>query len=221
MFGASRDNSDGTKVTPDAPAVLARAKIRFAESGKYLSEIEGYSAQGQIDVGFNYRDNGLDQANTSQVRAFHLDVEKLDGGGHYYRPIQENLAYDGASSWPQWCRQVASKVLCRVTGDMDGVYLTNVGGTSLSDAQRLRVYNKLSAAGWQHPETLTWVKNDEPFFFGDKAGILSKLEVGGEPMVEFAPDGKPRATYFDLKKSYLFNKDSYYIDIVGGYLGLN
>ena len=57
------------------------------------------------------------------------------------------------------------------------------------------------------------------FWFDDKAKILKGLEIGGEPMVEFGPDGIPRATYIDLAKSKQLTKGifDWYVDVIGGY----
>jgi hypothetical protein len=200
-------------------AVLDRAETRFGEK-QYLSQIEHYAHQGEIDVGFNYADNGLKEESTSELRKFALDGSDIGGGAMYYRPLQENPALKGLAEkgkLPDWCKRLLKTVLCRVTGDMDGVYITNVGGTSLSDTKRLRIYLKLAKAGWQHPETLTWLLGDGQFFFSAKKKILAGLEKAGQAMIEFGPDGKQRATYFDLSKSFLFAPDSYYIDVLGGY----
>jgi hypothetical protein len=203
--------------TQEKAAVLDRATTRFGEK-KYLPSIQGYSDAGQIDVGFGYRGNGLELDPTSAPRKFHLDAEKVKGGT-YYRPLQENPVLDGLAqggSLPTMCKPGLGAVLCRITGDMDGVYIINKGGTSVSEAKRLTVYQRLAAKGWQHPETLTWMKGDGSFFFGAKEKILASLQVGGEPMMEFGTDGKVRSTYFDLSKSHLFSQDAYYIDIIGG-----
>ena len=121
---------------------------------------------------------------------------------------------------PPNCKQLLLSVLCTVTGDIDGVYVTSVDGGPVSPAKLIKVYNKLQALGWQHPETLTWVDHQGQFFFGAKKKILSGLQQGGgDAMIEFAPDGKRRATYLDLAKSALIDKSGkdYRVDIVGGY----
>jgi len=56
--------------------------------------------------------------------------------------------------------------------------------------------------------------------FGAKAKILAGLELGGEPMIQFAPNFKQYATYLDLAKSKLISSTNYYLDIVGGYTDL-
>ena len=205
--------------------VLSRAATRFDEASKYGSKIKGFAAKGEIDVGFNYRENGLDLDTTAEVRKFSLDshVVKDSKGkvtGTYYKPLQENPALDGlaeSGTLPKECFRRLAAVLCRVTGDMDGVYVTNPGGTSLDPTKLARVYEKLAAAGWQHPETLTWINSEGSFYFGAKANILKGLQKGGEAMVEFGPDGITRSTYLDLDKSWLFNPQSFYLDVDGGY----
>jgi hypothetical protein len=109
-------------------------------------------------------------------------------------------------------------VLCTVTGDTDGVYITSVDGGPVPKDTLLKVYAELQAAGWQHPETLTWINDQGQFYFGAKAKILKGLEQGGgEAMVEFGPDGKRRATYLDLDQSSLLGTNNYYVRVVGGY----
>ena len=39
------------------------------------------------------------------------------------------------------------KLLCRVTGDMDGVYLTDLQGRALDAEKRIKVYDLLAAVG--------------------------------------------------------------------------
>ena len=99
---------------------------------------------------------------------------------------------------------------------MDGVYLTGPDGRALSAAKRFKVYARLMAVGWQHPETLTWIKKGL-FDFAAKSKILKGLELGGEPMMEFAPDGKVRATYLKLKNSHLNRVSDYFVAVLGGY----
>lgn len=63
----------------------------------------------------------------------------------------------------------------------------------------MAVYEKLIAAGWQHPETLTWLSDPETFYFGAKDAILSGLTLGGEPMIEIGLDpNKQFATYLEV-----------------------
>lgn len=119
---------------------------------------------------------------------------------------------------PPNCRRMLLSVLCTITGDTDGVCITNLDGGPLPQDQLLKVYAQLQAAGWQHPETLTWINNEGQFFFGAKANILKGLEQGGgEAMIEYAPDGVRRATYLNLQQSALISRDSFRLQVVGGY----
>ena len=213
-------NSGLTK--EEQQVVFSRAKTRFNESSKYLNKIEGFAQKEQIDVGFNYRENGLDIDTAPELRKFALDSERLTGGGTYYRPLQENPALDGLAEsgiLPKECLRQLAAVLCRVTGDMDGVYVTGPNGTALDPVKLAKVYELLAAAGWQHPETLTWIDANGKFYFGAKAKILQGLEKGGEAMVEFGPDGLARATFLDLTKSYLFGPQEFFLSVDGGYWG--
>ncbi len=213
----------------DKLAVLDRLETRIGEA-KYVPKIEGYSKKGQINVGFNYRDNGINRPTTAKVRKFDLQVQSIGAegdipaGGSYYTPYQENLeaaqAVKNGGPLPPNCKRLLLSVLCTVTGDVDGVYVTTVDGGPVPQAKLIKVYNELQALGWQHPETLTWVDNQGQFFFGAKKKILSGLQQGGgEAMIEFAPDGKRRATYLDLAKSTLIDKNgtNYRVSVVGGY----
>ena len=214
-------------LNPELQEVVQKRFDTRLEEADYVNTIEGYSKDGKIDVGFNYADNGVKLDSTSKVRGFTLDSESIDGGGTYYRPYQENPALnglaDGKGKLPKdaslCIRKLIKKVkqlLCRVSGDMDGVYLTGVDNTALTEAKRIQVYNALAAVGWQHPETLTWIKSGL-FDFEKKTKILTGLELGGEPMMEFAPDGTVRATYLSLNASRLSSVNDYFVGVLGGY----
>ena len=222
---------------PLRDAIASRAATRFGEV-KYLSKIEQFSQEGQISVGFNYADNGIAQATTPDVRGFDLVAEPVDKvpdlqiakqGGTYYRPYQENPALDhladGKGPLPKDASlcirkliEAVMKLLCRVTGDMDGVYLTDLQGRALDAEKRIKVYDLLAAVGWQHPETLTWIQNGL-FDFTDKTNILKGLQLGGEAMMEFAPGPfgpVVRATYLSLAASKLTSVDDYFVAVLGG-----
>jgi hypothetical protein len=207
-------------------AILSRFDTRLGEK-KYISTIEGYAKNGEINVGFNYRDNGINRASTRQIRKFDLlsspaPVEDgLPPGGTYYTPLQENLDYYNlrkGGTLPPDCQRLLASVLCTITGDVDGVYITTVDGGAVPASKMEAIYAKLQAAGWQHPETLTWINNQGEFLFGAKAKILKGLEQGGgEAMIEFAPDGVRRATYLDLSQSTLLAPNEFRLTVVGGY----
>ncbi|MFN8170088.1 MAG: PKD domain-containing protein [Candidatus Nanopelagicales bacterium] len=205
--------------------VLDRMETRFNEADKYLKKIEGFSAAQQIDVGFNYAENGLDVATDSKVRKFQLTGSKQASGSTYYRPWQENVArsFPSGSPLPTWCKDFGSTlgILCRVTGDMDGVYLTTATGRPLPLNKLLRVYRKLAQAGWQHPETFTWTEQlTGAFDFKAKRKILGGLTKGGEKLMEFGPDGKARAVWIDLTKSWFGDARHYFVGRVGGFTNL-
>jgi hypothetical protein len=206
----------------DYKIVMARFELRLSES-KYIKTIQGYSKAGEINVGFNYADNGLNLTSTRQIRKFKLIETSLPDGGTLYTPYQENLTYYNlrkTGTLPPRCKRLLGSVLCEVTGDMDGVYVTTTAGGSVPQDILVKVYEALAKAGWQHPETLTWINDAGDFMFGAKQKILDGLQVGGEPMIQFAPDGQQYATYLDLAKSKLIDSDNYFLDIVGGYTKL-
>ena len=230
---AIRANIENSALTADQKAVVVdRLNTRLAEK-QYVSKIEGFSKRGQINVGFNYRDNGLNISSTSKLRKFDLEsvaikaektpVGEIPEGGTYYTPYQENrnlYKLRKTGELPPDCKRALLTVLCTVTGDIDGVYVTTVDGGAVAKDILVKVYNELQEAGWQHPETLTWINNTGEFLFGAKAKILEGLERGiGEAMLEFAPDGGRRATFIDLKQSSLIGKngENYRVRIIGGY----
>ena len=217
--------------------IIKRRDTRFGEY-KYVETIEGFSKKGQINVGFNYRDNGINIEATSKLRKFDLvstdiPAEKgIPAGGTYYTPYQENpaaaKAFKKGGPRPKNCIEKLLSLLCTVTGDMDGVYITNLNGGPLSKEKMIEVYAALQEAGWQHPETLTWIKKNlnpeailegqTEFLFGAKSAILDELQYGtGQAMIEYAPGGVRRATYLDMKQSQLITRDQWQLHVVGGY----
>ena len=199
--------------------VRARAVTRFGEH-EYVDKIEHFSQEGKIDVGFNYADNGANETYTEKYRAFDLESQKINGGGTYYRPFKENPALDGLADGTgehpkdagKCIRKLVAavmKLLSRVTGDMDGVYLTDLAGRALSEAKQIRVYKLLQAVGWQHPETLTWISKEGLFDFAKKTDILKRLQLGGQAMMEFGPRNVVRATYLNLADSTLTSARDY------------
>ena len=208
-------------------AILDRFETRLGEK-KYISKIEGFSKKGQINVGFNYRDNGIGRPSTSVLRKFDLQSaaipaeEGIPAGGTYYTPYQENPKYASLArsggKLPADCIEKLLSVLCTVTGDMDGVYVTTLQGGAIPSDKMVKIYKLLQEAGWQHPETLTWINDEGQFFFGSKEKILRGLEQnGGEAMIEYAPDGVRRATYLNLDQSSLLSRDNFRLRVVGGY----
>lgn len=169
-------------------AVLDRLETRIGEE-KYIPKVEGFSKKGQINVGFNDRDNGVNRASTSQLRKCDLEAAPIgaDGdipaAGTYYTPYKENPKYASLAKsggpLPADCKEVLLSVLCTITGDVDGVYVTNVAGGPVPPAKLVKVYEALQAAGWQHPETLTWINNQGEFSSGPRP--RSSRVSSGEP----------------------------------------
>jgi hypothetical protein len=203
-------------------AVIARLETRIGES-KYIKTIEGYSKAKEINVGFNYADNGIDRTTTRQIRKFTLIEGTTADGGTIYTPYQENLNYYSlrkSGTLPPRCKRLLGSVLCQVTGDMDGVYITTTSGGAVPENVLLKVYNELQKAGWQHPETLTWINDAGEFMFAAKEKILQGLQLGGEATVQFAPDGNEYSTYLNLAGSKLINSDNFTLDFLGGFTTL-
>ena len=206
-----------------------RWKTRKNEAKKYLDDIQAFDKKGQIDVGFNYRDNGIGAESTVKLRGFELQESTDALGSKVYRPLQENTALKPGGKIPKGagCKEAVinaiKKILCRVTGDMDGVYLAEPNGTPIPTDKLMKVYEALQEAGWQHPETLTWVdqmgEGGAKFWFAKKEEILGGLELGGEAMAEIGPDGVFRAAYLDLKKTIQqsFGTGNWKLGIQGGF----
>jgi len=86
--------------------------------------------------------------------------------------------------------------------------------------QMVKIYDALADAGWQHPETLTWINDQGEFLFGAKVGIINKLDIstpGAQAIVEYGPDSVARAVYLNLKESNLVGRDNFRLRRVGGY----
>ena len=86
---------------------------------------------------------------------------------------------------------------------------------------RESIDRKLAQAGWQHPETFTWTEQmTGAFDFKAKRKILGGLTKGGEKLMEFGPDGKARAVWIDLTKSWFGDARHYFVGRVGGFTNL-
>ncbi len=124
----------------DYKIVMDRFETRLGEV-KYLKTIEGFAKSGEINVGFNYADNGIQQATTRQIRKFALESQEV-AGGTLYTPYQENLSLYSlrkGGTLPSWCERGLGSVLCRVTGDMDGVYITTTAGGAVDQSKLVRI----------------------------------------------------------------------------------
>jgi hypothetical protein len=199
--------------------ILKRFEVRYNEVPNYLKKIKEMSKKGEIDVGFNYRENGINEPSAVDKRKFTLTRTDIGDGSSYYRPWQQKLSVKPGAKLPKWCRNFGHLlgVLCRVTGDMDGVYIADPAGRALSPEKIIAVYKRLAKAGWQHPETFTWVDQmTGEFYFNAKKKILAGLTAGGEKVMEFAPDSKVRAVWLDLEKSVMTGPQDYFIARNGG-----
>ena len=202
-----------------------RMKLRFAEADDYLDKIEAMERKGEIDVGFNVTENGWVEVPTAEKKhAFRLERVEEPNGSVTYRPLQENKSLKPTRNIPSNCKRERFgrelKVLCRVTGDMDGVYIATPQGGPLDKDKLFAVYADLEEAGWQHPETLTWAVDMAKggFWFDKKDDILRGHEIGGKALAEFSPGGV-LATYLNIDQSRLISgaTGDWWVNIVGGY----
>ena len=206
--------------------ILTRAAIRFAEAPAELRKLEEFAKVGEVEVGVNYRENGMPGTPAEkEFRNFAMTEQELPSKSTYYRPWQQNITLTPGAKIPKWCIGFGGTlgILCRITGDMDGVYVTDLAGGGLPLTKLLRVYQLLEAAGWQHPETFTWTKlATGEFWFQKKQEILEELTKGNQMIMEYAPDGKVRAVYLNLKKSMSLSKSAadFFVVRDGGYVAL-
>jgi hypothetical protein len=183
-------------------AVIERLGVRLGEE-KYLPELQSFAKRKRIDVGKNYRENGLapeDAPFESELRAFELNSVK--GSPGEYVPMMWNTSRGK---------------MALITGDLDGLYIIAARGHALTAKQHLAILRELWEAGWQHPETLTWIRNGE-FEFAAKHKILGGHALGAEAAMEIGPDGIARAVFIDLGKSLLFDSRAFWLDVVGGFV---
>jgi hypothetical protein len=219
---------------------LMRLKGRFAENGEDFTHIEQMlnterkacstcpATKGWTNAGFNATGSGRATSSVSRWRRFTVKETPIlapDGTvlGTLYEPLEENIAYASAPklgrSVPALCQAELGTVMCPITGDIDLVYITNLLGGSLSAAKMLEVFAALDEAGFAHTDLVTWIDQQEgSFFFKDKLDQLAGLVKGKESTVQFAPDGKQRATYLaPLDQSIATGPNSYQLTILGTY----
>ncbi len=176
---------------------LVRLESRQKEWQKYEKLYKSWDKQKWVDVGYNYKDNGITsklRVNRPQARGFQLKavdgtteeyIVQLRDSGHQWRPI---------------------------TGDIDGVTFTHADGSALSESEHLWLLEKIRKnpllAG-QHGESGTYIKGGVGF-------IEDNLK--GEAGIQFAPRQPIRAVKFNAKKSYWKNTNEYYLHWDGGYI---
>lgn len=185
--------------------VKKRWEKRKKEWDKHLDEYRGYQENG-IPVGFNYADNGIPEAarptKYTQVEFEMRPVSSPDGKQYFEVYIQKGKD-------PNRMR--------RVTGDVDVLDIRKADGTALTVEERLDVYENLQELiGLQHPESTTWIRNGEAMFDA-KEDLFAGHALGGEPLVQFAPDGVPRAVFVDRAYSWFESADSHFVWFHGGY----
>lgn len=224
----NRVRDDPNLTSTQKIGILDRFETRLHEE-KAIADMQRYDKAHEVNVGFNHKDNGINRVTSPEIRRFQLDktnataTGQVPAGGVYYTPLQENLELyhlrKTTDPLPKNCHRLLKSVLCTITGDVDGVYVTRVDGSAFSPEEMVQIYKRLAAAGWQHPETVTWIDKAGQFFFGAKADILKELGPAGEAMVEYGPDRVARATRLALEQSGLLNASTsdYVLSVLGGY----
>jgi hypothetical protein len=182
---------------PQYLKALVRLESRQKEWQKYEKLYKSWNKQKWIDVGYNYKDNGITsklRVNRPQARGFRLQavdgateeyIVQLRDSGHQWRPI---------------------------TGDIDGVTFTHADGSALTEKEHLWLLEKIRKnpllAG-QHGESGTFIKGGVGF-------IEDNLK--GEAGIQFAPHQPVRAVKFNAKKSLWKSPNEYYLHWDGGYI---
>jgi hypothetical protein len=238
---AARAEIEGSSLsTAEKTEALSRLEGRIAENGsdfnhiKELLETTREGKKGWVKAGFNATESGRPTSTVTRWRRFTVKETPIhgDGGallGNEYVPYEENIEFASAFKFkdrpiPPLCIRELGTVMCPITGDIDLVYITDVYGQALSSEKMLEVFKALEEAGFAHTDLVTWTEQQTgQFFFPGKEGQLKGLAPGAESTVQFAPDGKERATYIDLRKSIplgapIQGPNSYQLDIQGGYV---
>lgn len=185
-------------------AVLARAELRREEYAKYVPEFEQWakplSDGGGIPVARNYVDNGVPNpvAELGTPRKFHYDRIERAGKPTILVPKMAN----------------ESGALRYISGDTDWVHFCFLDGSPLDPKTARQLYDAMwHLVGFQHPETVSWIKNGQTVFKGkinQIAGYLrgekALLEVTGETtravridqnLTRFANDGRNHLIFFE------------------------
>ena len=210
------------------------SKGRIAENGPDLAHVrelentERNGVKGWVNAGFNATGSGQATSSKARWRRFQVvetPILSKNGTllGTLYEPYEENIAYARAfkndSPIPPLCKRALGTVMCPITGDIDLSYITDLYGGSLPYEKLLRVFAKLEQAGFAHTDLVTWLdQQNGAFFFPGKAKQLADIAVGGEAVVQYAPDKKMRATYLGpLQQSITTGPNGYQLTILGGY----
>jgi hypothetical protein len=104
-----------------------------------------------------------------------------------------------------------------VTGDVDGVALTDVFGQNLGDARHIELASMLASGpmGSPHLETLSWWQQAGEFVWDGKLRYLRGVHA------QLGPDGVFRLVEMDLSPQalrFLRGPDDYMAFFMGGYV---
>jgi hypothetical protein len=176
-------------------ACLRRAQQRREEFEKYVPEFESWarpvSEGGGMPIAKNYKDNGIPNPSTElglKNRAFRYDRHRRPGKPTIYIP--KMMTADG-------------KAFKYISGDVDWIHFTFLDGLPLDALTAERLYDAMSrACGFQHGETITWLKEGQTVFKG-KISQLAEYMRGGpgqKALLEVSGDST-RATRIDAKLS--------------------
>jgi PKD repeat protein len=148
-----------------------------------------HNRKGEVEGKWPWQENGVDptvQVDEVLPAGFRL---KRTRPGEFAIEVRPKLAN---GEWGEWGS---------VTGDIDLVALTAADGTSLTDAEHVALLKALRDGpfGAQHPESATWIRDNE-FWFRAKENYLKN--DGECCLAQVGFDGNIRAVQFNEKYSF-------------------
>lgn len=200
---------EGTKRWEDVSKRLDTREFEwFTDEPQYRRSMEAWAEKGEVDFKFNWKDNLVDPAaaprEPPKVAGFKLNKRTV------VNPRTKQLETD----WEVLVDPDRTGAWRSVTGDSDGVALTDAGGFGLDDARHIRFANQLrnSPLETPHLESASWTKDGE-FVFPEKLALLN-----GQSMAQLGPDGVFRLVRFNEGLSDLRSVDNYQIWFDGQYI---
>ncbi|MET0930394.1 MAG: PKD domain-containing protein [Aeromicrobium sp.] len=189
--GSAAKNPDGTSVFEDVLDADGKAMLNDANYFGWdeAGEMPWPGRPNGQKLAFDYEANPVGVDTVPGSNGFKLQERTGTDGQKYWEVLVEDQRMTGT---PQADR------FKRVTGDLDGLDFRNADGTVLDDAALIKVWEGLNEiTGLDHGETVSFVKDKTPMF-EFKAQILADHgSPGGDPLIQFGPDGMARNVLLD------------------------